>query len=114
MPARRQREGEGAGLQAALRDLRRGVLRPLYLLHGHDAFLRDRFVRAIRKAALAGGSADFNHDVFDWGQSQPADVVAAAQTLPFMAPRRLVEVRGFNPKRGRGEEGGGGGSRGDG
>jgi DNA polymerase-3 subunit delta len=79
-----------------LADLKKGRVSPLYLLHGPETLLRDQLVQAIRRAVLPKEAADFNHDRFHWPEAQAADVAAAAQTLPFMAPRRLIEVRGFD------------------
>ncbi|MEE9274049.1 MAG: DNA polymerase III subunit delta [bacterium] len=95
-PARRRGRGGGGGeLAAALAAIRRGEAAPLYFLHGEEAFLRDEFLRALRAAVLEEGGGDFNHDRFDWAPGKAPDVVAAAQTLPFMSPRRLIEVRGI-------------------
>ncbi len=95
-PRRRAEEQSPA---AALASLRRGEAAPVYLLHGPEAFLRDQLIRAIRRAVLGERPGDFNHDRFDWPDAKAADVAAAAQTLPFMATRRLVEVRGFEQVR---------------
>ncbi|MBI3129113.1 MAG: DNA polymerase III subunit delta [Candidatus Tectomicrobia bacterium] len=95
MAARRSPGSSGAGLRLLLADLKKGKLSPLYLLHGPEALLRDQAVQAIRRAVLPKEAADFNYDRFHWPEAKAADVAAAAQTLPFMAERRLVEVRGF-------------------
>ncbi len=96
MPRRPRQRGAGAAIAEALSRLRKGEPAPAYLLHGPESFLRDEILREIRKSVLDPESADFNHDSFDWGASQPPDIVAAAQTLPVMASRRLVEVHGFS------------------
>jgi DNA polymerase-3 subunit delta len=95
MAARRRPDPSRGGHRPVLADLKAGRLSPLYLLHGPETLLRDQLVHAIRKTVLPAGAADFNHDRFYWPEAQAADVAAAAQTLPFMAPRRLIEVRGF-------------------
>lgn len=96
MARRPRRQGAGAAIADALSRLRKGKIAPVYLLHGAESFLRGEVLREIRKAVLEPESADFNHDTFDWAASQPRDIVSAAQTLPFMVPRRLIEVNGFN------------------
>jgi DNA polymerase-3 subunit delta len=88
-----RRQGSGEEVRAALSGLRKGEVAPVYLLHGSETYLRDEILREIRKAVLGEGS-DFNHDVFSWGETPSSDIVSAAHTLPFMAGRRLVEVRG--------------------
>src|SRR3990172_2395180 len=84
-----------SGVRTVLGDLKAGRLSPLYLLHGPEALLRDQLVRAIRQAVLPKEAADFNHDPFHWPETLAATLAAAAQTLPVMPPRRLVEVRGL-------------------
>ncbi len=96
MARRPRRQSAGSATSEALSRLRKGKAAPVYLLHGPESFLRDEVLREIRNAVLDPESADFNHDTFDWGRSQPPDIVSAAQTLPFMASRRLVEVHGFS------------------
>lgn len=95
MAARGRQDSSRPGLQPVLGDLRQGRISPLYLLHGPEIFLRDQLVRAIRQAVLPGEATGFNHDLFHWGECKAADVAAAANTLPFMSSRRLVEVRGL-------------------
>ena len=51
-------------------------------------------VTALRAASLAGGVAAFNEDKFTAGEVDVEKVIAAARTVPMMAPRRFVLVRG--------------------
>ena len=95
MSARRRLDPSRSGVRTVLADLRAGRISPLYRLRGPEALLRDQLLRAIRQAVLPKEAADFNHDRFHWPETRAADLAAAAQTLPFMAPRRLIEVRGF-------------------
>jgi DNA polymerase-3 subunit delta len=67
---------------------------PACLVHGEEDLLRAEALAALRAAVLDPALADFNHDRFDAGACDAADVVAAARTVPMMAERRLVEVRG--------------------
>ena len=50
---------------------------------------------------LAGASPAFDEDRFDLAATgaEPARVLAAARTLPVLAPRRLVMVRGLEDRR---------------
>ncbi|MFQ5515162.1 MAG: DNA polymerase III subunit delta [Myxococcota bacterium] len=71
------------------------------LLLGEEAALRDAELARLREAVLCGGLADFNEDRFDLARAgtRPAEIVAAARTLPVRAPRRLVRVRGVDDRR---------------
>lgn len=95
MPPARPPGRRGGGAIGALAALRRGEVPPVCLLTGPEAFLRAEFVRTIRRAVLEEGAKDFNDDRFDWAESDVSEIAAAAQTLPFMSPRRLVEVHGL-------------------
>jgi DNA polymerase-3 subunit delta len=78
----------------AIAQAKRGALLPLYVLVGEERFLRDQVVVAIRAAALGSGIAAFNEDKFQAGEVDVDKVLAAARTVPMMAPKRFVLVRG--------------------
>jgi len=75
----------------------RGELDPVYCLQGAERFLVDRCLAALRAAALgAQASTGLNHDVFELRESGLSPALAAAQTLPMFARRRLVVGRGVD------------------
>jgi len=71
-----------------------GRLLPMYVVVGEERLLRDQVVAELRTASLAGGLADFNEDRFTAGEADVEAVIAAARTVPMMARRRFVIVRG--------------------
>jgi DNA polymerase-3 subunit delta len=79
--------------EKAIAQARQGKLLPVYVVSGEERLLRDDVVAAIRAAALGGGVAAFNEDKFTAGDSSIDQVVAAARTVPMMAPKRFVVVR---------------------
>jgi len=79
----------------AIAQAKKGALLPVYVLVGEERFLRDRVVAELRAAALGGGVPAFNEDKFQAGEVDAARVVAAARTVPMMAPKRFVLVRGI-------------------
>ncbi len=78
----------------AIAQARRGALLPIYLLVGEERFLRDQVLLEIRAAALGTGIAAFNEDKLQAGEVDVDKVIAAARTVPMMAPKRFVLVRG--------------------
>lgn len=72
----------------------RGDLLPVWLLVGEERLLRDQALDAVVKAALAGGVPDFNLDKFTAGETDVEKVLAATRTVPMMAKKRVVVVRG--------------------
>jgi DNA polymerase-3 subunit delta len=71
------------------------------LIEGPEATLRDAALAELRESVLAGALREFNEDRFDLSLSglDPLAIIAAARTLPVMAARRLVLVRGLSEKR---------------
>lgn len=84
----------------------RGELLPVFLLAGDERLLRDEAQSAIVRAALAGGLPDFNLDKFTAGESDVEKILGATRTVPMMAKKRVVLVRGVERwDAGEGDEG---------
>ncbi|WP_394843065.1 DNA polymerase III subunit delta [Pendulispora brunnea] len=74
---------------------KQGKLLPLYVIVGEERFLRDEVVAALRSAALGNGVAAFNEDKYTAGEADADAILSAARTVPMMAPKRFVLVRGI-------------------
>jgi DNA polymerase-3 subunit delta len=70
-----------------------GDLAPVYVVASEHPLLLSRAVAALRDAAVPEASRGFNYDVFEGRSASVGRILAAAQTLPMMAARRLVLVR---------------------
>jgi len=68
------------------------ALKPIYILHGEDAFLRDASRREIVAAAIGDADPQTCVAPFD-ATAELADVLDELRTVPFLAPRRVVIVR---------------------
>jgi DNA polymerase-3 subunit delta len=79
----------------AIKKAEHGEILPVWLVVGEERMLRDQVVSAITKAALAGGLPDFNHDKFTAGEVDVDKVIGATRTVPMMAKKRVVFVRGL-------------------
>ncbi|MCL2776633.1 MAG: DNA polymerase III subunit delta [Polyangiaceae bacterium] len=73
----------------------RGEVLPVWLLVGQERYLREEALGVIVKSALSGGLADFNVDKFTAGEADVDKVLAAMRTMPMMAKKRVVIVRGL-------------------
>ena len=71
-------------------------LKLVYLIYGPEDLLLDRAVTRLRDRFAEEGDTDFNAMTFDGDAADADEIVAAANTLPFMAERRLVVVRGVD------------------
>ncbi len=69
------------------------ALPPVIACGGAERIYLDDAVAIVRRRALGGGLADFNHDRVSARDRSFAEIVALANTLPMMAERRLVEVK---------------------
>ncbi|MBQ1555431.1 MAG: DNA polymerase III subunit delta [Clostridia bacterium] len=73
--------------------IKTGVPSPVYLLCGDDAYLRRRALDALKAAYLPDVLPEFNYTEFDGSTCSVEEIAAAAETLPMMAPRRMVLVK---------------------
>ncbi len=64
-----------------------------YILHGDDSISRDAALARMREAMDEDGG--LNRSEFDGAQTSAAEVLAAARSLPFLAEKRLVIVKGL-------------------
>jgi DNA polymerase-3 subunit delta len=80
----------------AIKRADKGDLLPVWLLVGEERLLRDQALDTIVKNALAGGLSEFNLDKFTAGEAPVDKVLAATRTVPMMAKKRVVVVRGID------------------
>lgn len=75
--------------------LKSGGLRPVYLLHGPEVMLKDRYVARLA-SAVQPGFEDFNLQHLSADETAVSEVLEHAMTMPFMGPPRVVIVRGVD------------------
>ena len=84
-----------------LQAVKNGTVRGVYLFEGEEEHLKDDALSALRKAILPEGLEELNEAVMD---DPAADaVIAAAETLPFLADQRLLILRDCAGLAGRSE-----------
>ena len=74
----------------------RGKARPFYLLYGDEGYLIERAREAIFAAILPPQFRELNFTSYDAEQASPAEAINACNTLPCMAQRRIVLVKGVH------------------
>lgn len=67
-----------------------------YLFFGGEDYLKYRYSCDVRKNVLDGTFDDFNHIVIYAEEYTPSALSAAIFTLPMMAEKKLVELRGID------------------
>ena len=80
-----------------LGQLEKGQLSPFYLFYGEGEFQLEKSLNKIRKTFIPEDARDLNIQIF-YGEKKdditdPADILDAARTLPFISPNRLIIVR---------------------
>ncbi len=73
--------------------IRSGKIGTLYLFDGPENWLKDRAVQQIIKKLVPDEAKDFNLERFDGNSCTGAQIVNAAQSLPFLGDRRVVIVQ---------------------
>jgi DNA polymerase III subunit delta len=80
-------------LKKIITELRSGVFRPVYLLHGEESFFIDLISEEVEALALQEHERDFNQNIM-YGRDANADIVKdTCLRYPMMAERQLVIVR---------------------
>lgn len=77
----------------AIERITQGEVHPVYLLLGAERYFQRRVLQALHEMAARTGIAGLNDDRFDAGECEVEAALAAARTLPMMAPRRWVWLR---------------------
>lgn len=82
-------------------EIRTGQLKQVYLLCGEEAYLRRQYRERIKKALMGDGDL-MNLHCFEGKGIVPGEVIDLAQTMPFLAERRVlvIENSGFFKKGG--------------
>ncbi|MCC7503581.1 MAG: hypothetical protein IT229_13695, partial [Flavobacteriales bacterium] len=76
-----------------VKDVRAKSFKPVYLLHGEEAFFIDRVAEEIERNALEEHERDFNLTVLYGKDSDPDQVKDACLRVPMMAERQVVILR---------------------
>ena len=74
-------------------DISAKKFKPVYLLHGEEAFFIDRLAEEIERHALEEHERDFNLTVLYGKDSDPDQVKDSCLRFPMMAERQLVVLR---------------------
>lgn len=76
-----------------LNDLKKGIVKPVYVLDGEEAYYIDKITDEFEEKLLQAHERDFNLSVLYGKDSTWADVVNACRSYPAFAERRLVILK---------------------
>lgn len=83
-------------MQSIDADIRNNNLKRIYLLYGEEDYLKKQYRDKLREA-IADKDDSMNYSYYEGKQTDAAEIVDVANTLPFFAERRLIllENTGF-------------------
>ena len=73
-----------------------GTLESLYIFHGEEHYLMERYLEKLRKTLIPDGLEEFNHRRFDGRGLTAAAITDAIDMLPVFSDRTLIEVRDYD------------------
>jgi DNA polymerase-3 subunit delta len=76
-----------------LNQLEKGQISLFYLFYGQSEFRLEMVLSRIRETFIPEPSRDFNLQVLYGDKSEPAEILDAARSLPFMSDNRLIIVK---------------------
>ncbi|MBO5473289.1 MAG: DNA polymerase III subunit delta [Lachnospiraceae bacterium] len=76
-------------MQKLNEEIKTGQLKQVYLLYGEEAYLRSQY-RDKLKAALLGDGDSMNYHYFEGKAVSVGEVIDLAETMPFLAQRRVI------------------------
>ncbi|MBZ0168642.1 DNA polymerase III, delta subunit [Candidatus Methylomirabilis lanthanidiphila] len=75
--------------------VRRGEVASVYCLYGEEEYRREQELNQLLDALLMEGVRELNLDQIRPGETGTGSILGSARTLPFLASRRVVLVRGI-------------------
>lgn len=72
-----------------------GTVGGILIFHGHEEYVKDRTMEALKAKLIAPGMEDLNYQYLEGDRANAAEIRRAVETLPFMAEKRLVVVRDY-------------------
>lgn len=95
-PKKTKTSGDNTALRTLKRALQEGAVGNLYVFYGEEAFLREEYLRRLKKALLPPGLEDFNLHAAQGKACSVEWIAQAVDCLPMMSGRTLVTVTDFD------------------
>lgn len=90
-------------MQRINNDIKQGTFKQIYLLHGEERYLKKQYTDRLRQALCAEDDSMNTH--FYNGKDVPiGEIIDLAETLPFLAPRRVIFINDSNLFKSGGEK----------
>ncbi|MBP1999133.1 DNA polymerase-3 subunit delta [Paenibacillus shirakamiensis] len=79
--------------RAAMKEIKKGQLAPLYLCFGSEKYQIQEFIQAIQQVVVEPENRDLALVHYDLSETLIEQVIEEAETLPFLVERKLIIVR---------------------
>lgn len=79
--------------KSILQDIQQKKFKPVYLLHGEEAYYLDKLAKEIQEHALEEHERDFNQTILYGKDADLLALISELKGYPMMAERRLVILR---------------------
>lgn len=76
-------------MQKLIQDLKENTFKPVYLLFGEEDYLRKQYRDKLKNALVADGDT-LNYNYFEGKDVNVNEVIDLAQTMPFLAEKRVI------------------------
>ena len=77
-------------MQTINEDIKNGTFKPVYLLYGEEAFLKQSYKKKLRVAIT--GDDTMNYNYFEGKGLDVNELISLADTMPFFSERRLILI----------------------
>lgn len=77
-------------MQTINEDIKAGSYKPVYLLFGEEAFLKQSYKKKLRDAVTGGDTVNYNY--FEGKGLDVNELISLADTMPFFSDKRLILV----------------------
>ncbi|MNZ66986.1 DNA polymerase III subunit delta [compost metagenome] len=77
----------------ALKEIKSGRFRPIYVLYGKDRFRLQQFIDVVAETLFTAEERELGIVKFDTSETSIDEAVLEAETLPFFVQRKLILIR---------------------
>lgn len=93
---RKKKQDDTAAYRQFRKELADGALRPLYVFHGEEAYLRAHYLEQMRAKLIPEGLESFNEHRFAGKDLTVRALAEAVDALPMMSERTLLVVQDYD------------------
>ena len=87
---------ESQEYKAFIKAVSDGTPASLYIFHGEEHYLMERYLEKVREILVPDGLEEFNHRRFEGRNITAAGICDAVDMLPVFSERTLIEIRDYD------------------